>query len=1259
MKKTLISISVILILCLIIVPMVFVPGRADGTVNVSTADQLREALQKEGDFVISVSGDIDYKLPDDFKWTNYDTENKLFIWAQIGSGKKILELNGHKINIDDDFVKDVYYTDETRYNAETGKSYETRVMRQTNFVKDAALIRVSAGASLTINGQGGRIGMTAQLPPINKMETSKIIMTRDLFDVDGGELVLNGGKYVAGRRKEVYTSKRAFKLTFGTQWKISGAVGAAMFIGNADNVINGTVLSVHSGSSAVNSCEFEGFGIIMDSGNEGRFIRNAVVKADGGRLAVYDGKFTAHDFADVFSISGKASASVYSGAFYADAPDWMYVANGVPTIDILAAGVTSGDPGSTVPKNAVSFDKSSMTTVGDSTIIEPVSAGTEGKLTWDDGSEEERTYYIGGDMTVKYPYSQLYFPEEVNGEHHYFTHEWALLVQKKDGKWTQVTDGWITRQGEKINLRSLTDNYTDGYTYSVAARFVEHWEGTHKYVIRTSAPKRLYFTVKSDKVIQSVTVDGFSGSLASVGPNTLTSKTQGVKSVSSVWYENGNAHTDTIAVKNGTYQANITLIAGDGYVFSSDTKVSTYGMSVTPSFISSDGKLIQALSPVINKVCDHSGSTSEWTNDTVYHYKYCSICGKTEQAEKHKYGNGVSSGNLTTYTCTVCGYEKTVQNGKEAISAVLLDMPALTVGSTLGAPKAADDFADKTSVASYQWYKGRGTSTKVSVGTKAESGWYTLEVSLNAKSGYYFKSNAFVTHSHGTKAGANAKDTSLTGTVYVYCSEKADLSVVIYKLSPDKTLGDVIKEIKVSRSGDERINVNYYVTVEGQKYSVKRSFDGKYTLGGGASTLEQLFAKKIVPDTEYEIEIEASAGSYYIDPENVSVDSRSYLIGYTSESNDTWVTAKATVLSDTDVIGLIELYGIKAPVTGAAPNKEFNLYDSERIKVTDATWGTSSAFKCNTAYKFTAKVKAADGYRFDGKTSALINGVEGKISVSGSTAEVSLTFPATEHKYGAWVTTEPTCEDPGHTKRTCSVCGNVESNEIPPAGHDFYFVDEVPSTCATQGIAGHYLCHACTMCFDADKNEKTEDAMRLPLDKNNHEGGPLQCDGGSHYVLCACGEKLNAEKHVFGDWAVIAAATEEEEGLKSRECLECGYSESEAIPKVQPGHEHKYSDKHDAGFHWKECECGDMTDKEAHTFDDKGVCTVCGYDKNVSEGDPSGKPGKTDPGAGSNVLPIILIVVGSLILIGAAVCIAVLIIRLNKAKKNPKTPEAK
>lgn len=1271
MKRRLLSAFLALVTVLMLLPATVIPASA-ATVVVDTAEKLRAALHEDGDVNIILTADITgYKLPNDFKWDGYDESTDFFYWVTVGQGKKTLNLQGHKVAIDDDFVTTAKYKKESQYNTETGKTTEKEVLVKGLYVQNAAMIRIPTGADLTIYGFGGGFTMTAQMPSYNQIYDNRIVMQRDIFVVRGGNLTVQGGTYQAGRRKDIWVTN-AYCYTENWGWELlhGSMTGEDIkaYTGYGEYTINGRAIRIYSGKAAINGGTFKGHGFGY-TGSENTtamtVYRNSVISAYGGELSIRDAKVIGYSGADVLYKRDTAKVEIYSGEFSTQAPDRLLWPN-THTSGIFGwAGYNSNyravdvKPGSASIAGAELVNRSATTSYDHKTVVTPASTGfVGGKIMWSDGSTGEIKYTIGAGMTVKFEEPDTYFPRNTIDGGQEYKYYWSLMVKKTDGNWTSVGNGWI-EGGKTINLSAVNDNWAEGRNYRLTARRVESWTSeVHSYEQTMKASNTLYFTAKNDKVITSVTVDGFSQSLMSVGPYTLSSSTTGVKSVSSVWHENGNAHTETIEVKSGTYQAYITLTAADGYVFSADTAVNVYGLVVTPNYISSDGKTIHALSPVINKVCDHSGSKSDWTYDTEYHYKYCSVCGKTYQVGKHTYGQSVSSGNLKTYTCTVCGYERTVQNNKEAISAVLLDMPPLIVGNTLTSPKIADDFAGKATLASYQWYKGRGTSEKVSVGTKAESGWYTLEVKLNAKSGYYFKNNAFVSHAHGTKAGASATDGTLTGTVYVYCSEKADLSIKIPQLSPDKTLEDVIKSISASRSGDERINVNYYISVDGNKYMVKRSFNGTYSLFGGAATLEQLFGTKIVPNAIYEIEVEASTGSYYIAPESVSLDSKSFLIGYTSESNDAWASAKATVISDTDVISIVEIYGVKAPAVGATPSDDYNLYDSERIKGIAASWNTLGAFRCGPEYVFTLMVKAVDGYRFDDKTAATVNGVEANIAVKGSSAAISFTFPPVEHDLGGWETVkESTCTEEGISERTCKICGEKETAAIAADGHSFYEIDGTASKCHTHGTKAHLGCRNCAKIFDLGKNVISQSSVELPLDPDKHEGGATVCDENEHYTLCVCGKKLNAGAHTFGEWAVEKEAEPGVAGYKKRECTECGYIDTEELAALPGVHTHSFTIKYDQTNHWNECNCGETEGKEAHVFGNDDVCDICGYKKTGDgpaitteiEGTETTPAG--DSGSGGIGSLIWAWIIAEVVIIGGAVTAIALIVSKKKKEK--------
>ena len=122
------------------------------------------------------------------------------------------------------------------------------------------------------------------------------------------------------------------------------------------------------------------------------------------------------------------------------------------------------------------------------------------------------------------------------------------------------------------------------------------------------------------------------------------------------------------------------------------------------------------------------------------------------------------------------------------------------------------------------------------------------------------------------------------------------------------------------------------------------------------------------------------------------------------------------------------------------------------------------------------------------------------IIVSGKTQDVTAIekikvtafSDSCEHNYGEWTEVRAaTCADAGLKERACSICGKIQSEEIPATGNHTY----------ENGI--------CTVC------------------KKMQPGG--------------------VHNHVFGEWQIDKAATCLVKGERRRECA-CGAVETEQIP---------------------------------------------------------------------------------------------------------------
>lgn len=139
--------------------------------------------------------------------------------------------------------------------------------------------------------------------------------------------------------------------------------------------------------------------------------------------------------------------------------------------------------------------------------------------------------------------------------------------------------------------------------------------------------------------------------------------------------------------------------------------------------------------------------------------------------------------------------------------------------------------------------------------------------------------------------------------------------------------------------------------------------------------------------------------------------------------------------------------------------------------------------------------------------------------------------------------------------------------------------------------------------------------------KAQHLFGMYQDEGdGYHGNYCwgDCGTKKFVEKHRFAEWTLVRPATATATGLREQKCLLCEATNTEVIPKVEPGHVHSYDiAKHNITQHWFVCSCG-LSDPngvaEDHVFDQTVViteptekkmgenevtCSTCGYSKTV------------------------------------------------------------
>ncbi len=191
---------------------------------------------------------------------------------------------------------------------------------------------------------------------------------------------------------------------------------------------------------------------------------------------------------------------------------------------------------------------------------------------------------------------------------------------------------------------------------------------------------------------------------------------------------------------------------------------------------------------------------------------------------------------------------------------------------------------------------------------------------------------------------------------------------------------------------------------------------------------------------------------------------------------------------------------------------------------------------------------------------------------------------AEAHTFDEGVTKQPTCEENGYTRYTCT-CGYYYDDAIVQAtGHD-YEMEIVEPTCITEGKKHE----ECTICHDVRVDEVlptvdhvvnevttaptcTEAGSVVKSCENCdfEETTVIEANGHSYksvvtaptciakgyttYTCANCGnsyvdDHVDASGHSYGDWETVSEPTHSEDGLKQHIC-HCGDIETEVIPMI-------------------------------------------------------------------------------------------------------------
>ena len=277
------------------------------TITTHDAEEILAALESDGDTSIVLDGDV------------YKEYNKLpsgrTIWCDLGDGDKSIDLAGYSLEIS---------VNNHGFHYEWITLLDGSSTAPENIADTLYMFNIPAGAALTIDDSSGKNDgsimfngyiHTASYGPAGTHSGAYFnssVLYRNVFLVDGGGLVFNGGS-IETRSKEQYLSpgRKIDSLLGGridedVRQQVN-CVGITMLDGNV--TINGGVIRGR-GYRYMFTCpiEYGAWGL-----NE--YTRAAAVWARGGNLVVNDGEFEGKGGSNVLDVYGADNVTVRAGSF--------------------------------------------------------------------------------------------------------------------------------------------------------------------------------------------------------------------------------------------------------------------------------------------------------------------------------------------------------------------------------------------------------------------------------------------------------------------------------------------------------------------------------------------------------------------------------------------------------------------------------------------------------------------------------------------------------------------------------------------------------------------------------------------------------------------------------------------------------------------------------------------------------------------------------------------------------------------------------
>lgn len=193
----------------------------------------------------------------------------------------------------------------------------------------------------------------------------------------------------------------------------------------------------------------------------------------------------------------------------------------------------------------------------------------------------------------------------------------------------------------------------------------------------------------------------------------------------------------------------------------------------------------------------------------------------------------------------------------------------------------------------------------------------------------------------------------------------------------------------------------------------------------------------------------------------------------------------------------------------------------------------------------------------------------GRLFLNGeAVAEENLVIAQLTHQYGALESGADS-----HWK-ACIYCGEKTFE----AEHNWLWVVDKAATVDAFGLK-HEVCSIC-----ATKRNTNTQIPQIGWD-HKHAFESLVTTQDHHWYECECGARDKENAHEW-KWVVDKAPNTFLEGVQHEQCDGCGSVRNEGteISKLED-HEHQFGDwLFDAQAHWKQCQCGVVSQNENHSF---------------------------------------------------------------------------